>query len=212
MLIHDLYISIHGLKPRPGFLIAFSYRPVGRKLYILVISIHSRAMTNQAITFLKVFDLFCDVWKYLKDFIWDGSLIFYNLFEIHQDLKNNSKIRVDLAAIKDKNPQRLTHLLVIPNSIEFIQELCSCYILQELLMNRVSVYECLIWNSIRESYDLSILLFHDDCFQKNSIFFFFLFNFFYQKHIGTYVGNNFCYYFFYLNALYGLSYNLKVSL
>lgn len=102
MLIYDLYISIHGLKPRPGFLIAFSYRPVGRKLYILVISIHSRAMTNQAITFLKVFDLFCDVWKYLKDFIWDGSLIFYNLFEIHQDLKNNSKIRVDLAAIKDK--------------------------------------------------------------------------------------------------------------
>lgn len=59
-------------------------------------------MTNQAITFLKVFDLFCDVLKYLKDFIWDGSLIFYNLFEIHQDLKNNSKIRVDLAAIKDK--------------------------------------------------------------------------------------------------------------
>lgn len=73
-------------------------------------------------------------------------LFFYNLFEIHQDLKNNSKIRVDLAAIKDKKkkPQRLTHLLVIPNSIEFIQELCSCYILQELLMNRVSVYECLI--------------------------------------------------------------------
>lgn len=29
-------------------------------------------------------------------------LFFYNLFEIHQDLKNNSKIRVDLAAIKDK--------------------------------------------------------------------------------------------------------------
>lgn len=28
---------------------------------ILVISIHNRAMTNQAITFLKVFDLFCDV-------------------------------------------------------------------------------------------------------------------------------------------------------
>lgn len=29
-------------------------------------------------------------------------LFFYNLFEIHQDLKTNSKIRVDLAAIKDK--------------------------------------------------------------------------------------------------------------
>lgn len=29
-------------------------------------------------------------------------LFFYNLFEIHQDLKKNSKIRVDLAAIKDK--------------------------------------------------------------------------------------------------------------
>lgn len=166
MLINDLYISIHGLKPRPGFLIAFSYRPVkiGRKLYILVISIHSRAMTNQAITFLKVFDLFCDVWKYLKDFIWDGSLIFYNLFEIHQDLKNNSKIRVDLAAIKDKKPQRLTHLLVIPNSIEFIQELCSCYILQELLMNRVSVYECLIWNSIRERHTSIAMTYRYFCF------------------------------------------------
>lgn len=165
MLIYDLYISIHGLKPRPGFLIAFSYRPVGRKLYILVISIHSRAMTNQAITFLKVFDLFCDVWKYFKDFIWDGSLIFYNLFEIHQDLKNNSKIRVDLAAIKDKKkPQRLTHLLVIPNSIEFIQELCSCYILQELLMNRVSVYECLIWNSIRERHTSIAMTYRYFCF------------------------------------------------